>query len=93
MRFQSATPNRRGRYPGVFALANGLAEEGLLAAADRQLWRQANDRVTGFYLDLLDRYDVPWVELRTSAPGPIHYEDRVQVVTTPWAYPEDWPFT
>lgn len=47
--------------------------------------------LTGFYL--LDRYDVPWVELRTSAPGRIHYEDRVQVVTTPWAYPEDWPFT
>lgn len=131
VRFQSATPNRLGLYPGVFALAHGLAGEGLPTAADRQLWRQANDRMhasyahptdtdphcydsdkhpgavawfrleggghlielTGFYLDLLDRYDISWVELRTSAPGRIHYEDCVQVVTTPWAYPEDWPFS
>ena len=44
------------------------------------------------YLDLLDRYAVPWVELRTSTPGQIVYEDDVQVVTVPFKYPNDWPF-
>jgi hypothetical protein len=39
-------------------------------------------RVPG-YLDLLDRYQVGWVELRSTAPGQIRYEDDVQVVVTP----------
>ena len=130
MRFQSAVPNRHGRYPGIFALANGLARDRLLTPEDHQRWRGANDRMnaayahptqtdpqcydpqlhphaaawfktepaadliaqTRFYCDLLDRYDVPWVELRTTRPGRIHFEDDVQVVTTPWLYPDDWFF-
>lgn len=32
------------------------------------------------YLELLDRYDVSWVERRCSDPGPILYEDRFQIV-------------
>jgi hypothetical protein len=40
------------------------------------------DRVPG-YLDLLDRYQVGWVVLRSTAPGQIRYEDDVQVVVTP----------
>ncbi|NYJ75605.1 hypothetical protein [Allobranchiibius huperziae] len=49
--------------------------------------------MTGEYLELLDRYDVPWVELRTARPGRVVYEDNVQVVTTPFSYPADWPFS
>ncbi|WP_396289786.1 hypothetical protein [Curtobacterium sp. KT1] len=44
------------------------------------------------YLDLLDRYGVGWVELRTDRPGRTTYEDDVQIVAVPLAYPADWPF-
>lgn len=44
------------------------------------------------YLDLLDRYGVRWVELRTMSAGRVVYEDEVQVVTVPFRYPDDWPF-
>lgn len=42
IRFQSAVPNRHGRYPGVFAMANGLARSGLLGPADGERLRAAN---------------------------------------------------
>lgn len=47
---------------------------------------------TQTYLRLLDLHDIPWVELRTSRPGRITYEDDVQLVAVPLRYPEDWPF-
>jgi hypothetical protein len=130
VRFQSAVPNRHGRYPGVFALANGLAAEGHLSPADRAWWAATNHRcdelyadpstadprcydpvahpgarswfkasaadllvVAADYLGLLDRYGVPWVELRTASPGRVVYEDDVQVVAVPHSYPDDWPLT
>jgi GNAT superfamily N-acetyltransferase len=37
------------------------------------------ERVPG-YLDLLDRHGVRWTECRSPAPGPILYEDPVQIV-------------
>jgi len=40
------------------------------------------DRQSG-YLDLLDRYQVGWIERRSDNPGRIRYEDDVQVVVTP----------
>ncbi|WP_424449320.1 hypothetical protein [Microbacterium arborescens] len=125
VRFQSAVPNRNGRFPGVFALVNGLAHGGVLTPADHAWWRAANDRsnslydapadaygpsappggrswfkseardvlaLTAGYLDLLDRYEVPWHELRTTRPGTILYEDSVQVVALPHTHAEDWPF-
>ena len=42
IRYQSAVPNRRGRFPGVFAMANGLRNEGLLSEADKQWLQVAN---------------------------------------------------
>lgn len=128
LRFQSAVPNRRDRYPGVFAMANGLAHEGLLGPEDWTWWRAMNDRTNALYpdpevvspgthepdanpgarswfkvgcrpvllettreyLDLLDRYRVPWHELRTSRPGRIVYEDPDQVVAVPYDH-EAWP--
>ncbi|NED97325.1 hypothetical protein G1H11_18675 [Phytoactinopolyspora alkaliphila] len=114
-------------FPGVFALANGLAHAGALSPDDYAWWRAANDHgdaaytdpstvdpacfdrelnpgaVSWFkstatslistcdgYLALLDRYGVPWTELRTDHPGMIVYEDDVQVVATPYSYPEHW---
>ena len=129
IRYQSIVPNRRGRFPGVFALVNGLATDSLLSPEDAAWVRSSNDRATAVYpdpttvvadcydpvvnpgagswfkssardlldltreyLELLDRYGVRWVELRTTTPGRITYEDDVQVVAVPYAYPDDWPF-
>lgn len=127
VRFQSAVPNARGAFPGVFALVNGLARHGLLTSADQDWVRRANAdaddaypdpsttdplsydptvhpgarawfrqdahdllRRTEAYLDLLSRYEVPWMELRTASPGRIVYADLVQVVAVPGSYPDDW---
>ena len=129
VRYQSAVPNRRGRFPGIFALANGLRDTGRLTDTDRRWLAAANERAEGLYvdpstvepgcfddirhpgarswfrtgaadlltmsaeyLDLLDRYGVGWVELRTDRPGRTTYEDDVQIVAVPLAYPADWPF-
>ncbi len=128
VRFQSSVPNRRGRFPGVFALVNGLAQDSRLSSTDAAWIRSSNDRanaayadpttvvadcydpvlnpgarawfrssaseliaLTREYLDLLDRYGVDWVELRTSSPGRITYEDGVQVVAVPNSFTVDRP--
>ncbi|MFF2346994.1 hypothetical protein [Pseudarthrobacter sp. NPDC058119] len=102
IRYQSAVPNRRGRCPGVFAMANGLGTEGLLNEADRQWLRIGNANASANYvdpttaaadcLDLLDRNDIPWTALRTRNPGRIVYEDEVQVVAVPYTHETHWPF-
>ncbi|GAA4916748.1 hypothetical protein ACFPM3_21295 [Streptomyces coeruleoprunus] len=43
VRFQGTTRSPRGHYPGVFALANGLAREGRLTAEQHRFWRASND--------------------------------------------------
>jgi len=128
LRFQSAVPNRRGTFPGIFAMTNGLRDAGLLSADDAEWVRRQNEhgnrrytdpstvapdcysatlnpgarswfkadalgllRMARRYTDLLDRYDVPWTELRTDSPGRIVYEDVVQVVAVPYTHEERWP--
>lgn len=130
IRFRSAVPNRRGRYPGVFALANGLVEYHMLSDKDSAWLRETNAQADIAYTDpsavqpdcysrdlnpgarswfkreqrqllalsmqylrLLDRYGIPWTELRTTSPGRIVYEDEFQVVAVPAAYPTHWPFS
>ena len=98
VRYQSAVPNRHGRFPGVFALANGLRDDAVLSPEDHAWLVEANRNATAAYvdpttvdstcydttlnpgarswfaadalkllemtapyLDLLDRYSVPWV--------------------------------
>lgn len=51
LRFQSAIPNRSGRCPGVFAMANGLARQGRLSAIDEAWWEAANTCLTKSYVD------------------------------------------
>ncbi|MFK4481812.1 hypothetical protein [Curtobacterium sp. AB7] len=129
VRYQSAVPNRRGRFPGIFALTNGLRAAGALSDTDDRWLVAANQRAEGLYvdpstvetrlfdearnpgtrswfrtsatalltmsadyLDLLDRYGVAWVELRTNSPGRIAYQDDVQIVAVPLTHPSDWPF-
>ncbi|QAY64960.1 hypothetical protein ET495_16765 [Xylanimonas allomyrinae] len=120
VRFESPTPNSRGRHVGVFGLANRLAHDGALAPDDWAWWRHSNDWCnaaypdpstvdpqvydhavnpgatawfrpsavhlidkTREYLDLLDRYGVPWTERRSAAPGRVVYADDGQVVVVP----------
>lgn len=129
VRYQSQVPNRRGAFPGIFAMANGLRDGGLLSANDLAWIRRQNEHGDRAYTDpstvapntysatenpgarawfkedasellemairytrLLDRYGVPWAELRTRNPGRIVYEDEVQVVAVPFAHETDWPF-
>jgi hypothetical protein len=51
IRYQATEPNARGRHPGIFALANGLAKSGALAPEDWAAWRAANDRGDAAYTD------------------------------------------
>lgn len=129
-RFQSAVPNRRGAFPGIFAMTNGLRDAGLLSAADEHWVRTANAHANSAYTDpgtvvpgcydaarnpgarswfkdeaeellamsqsytgLLDRYGVPWIQLRTARPGRLVYEDAVQVVAVPYSFAEHWPLS
>lgn len=61
IRYQSAVPNRRGRFPGVFAMANGLRDAGVLSKADKQWLQVANAYATAAYQDpttvVADCYD------------------------------------
>lgn len=50
-RFQSAVPNRRGTFPGIFGLTNGLGRGGLLSAEDHAWWVDSNARANGLYAD------------------------------------------
>jgi hypothetical protein len=51
IRFQSAVPNRRGTFPGIFAMANGLRDAGLLSPADMDWVRRENTRCERAYTD------------------------------------------
>ncbi|MFG2095708.1 hypothetical protein [Streptomyces sp. NPDC048612] len=43
VRFQALTRSQRGHFPGVFALANGLARKGKLTDEQFRFWRAGND--------------------------------------------------
>lgn len=51
IRYQSIVPNRHGRFPGVFALVNGLATDALLSSEDASWVRSSNDRANAAYAD------------------------------------------
>lgn len=43
VRFQGTKPNSKGRFPGVFALANGLGRAGEFSEDEHRFWRAGND--------------------------------------------------
>src|SRR5919106_1489359 len=43
VRFQGTTRSPHGHFPGVFALANGLARDGRLTEEQYRFWRTGND--------------------------------------------------
>ncbi|MFE4588712.1 hypothetical protein [Streptomyces laurentii] len=51
VRFQGTTRSPRGHFPGVFALANGLARDGRLSTAEYRFWRESNDWYDAAYPD------------------------------------------
>ncbi|MFE5774273.1 hypothetical protein [Brachybacterium sp. NPDC056505] len=61
VRFQSAVPNRRGAFPGIFAMANGLRDAGVLSPEDDRWVRRMNAHCERAYTDpstvVTDCYD------------------------------------
>ena len=51
VRFQSAAPNRRGTFPGVFALADGLRQSGRLSEEEGAWMDAVNARASAGYAD------------------------------------------
>ncbi|MER6701675.1 hypothetical protein ABZ592_30585 [Streptomyces fimicarius] len=51
VRFQSTGRSPRGHFPGIFALANGLAREGRLTEEQHRVWRAGNDWYDAAYAD------------------------------------------
>ncbi len=67
VRFQAATPNRHGRYPGIFALVNGLSRSGLLSPSQEQFRIREN---AWYEATLIDPSTVdPTVYDRNRHPG------------------------
>lgn len=95
VRFQSVVPNRHGRFPGVFALANGLGASGRLSAEDQAWLRTSNTRAHEIYTDpstvereCYDPLSNPWArswfrssagELLTFTSGYLDLLDRYGV--------------
>ena len=83
VRFQAAEPNRRGHYPGVFGLVNGLSKAGLLTTVEEEFRVTSN---AWFHANLIDPSEVdPEVYDRTLHPqaaawfktSSIHLIDKV----------------
>jgi hypothetical protein len=51
VRFQGTERSPRGHFPGVFALANGLARKGVLSDEQWHFWRSNNDWYDANYPD------------------------------------------
>lgn len=95
VRYEAARQNSRGTFPGVFALANGLAHSGALSSDDWRWWRESNDWYDAAYLDpesvdptVFDRERNPlaacWFkasaeELLARVPGYLALLDRYDV--------------
>ncbi|RII16951.1 hypothetical protein DSC45_14405 [Streptomyces sp. YIM 130001] len=71
VRFQSTTRGPRGRFSGVFGLANGLARAGKLDEAQHCFWRTSND----------------WYDANFTNPAdvdPTVYDARINPGATAW---------
>lgn len=81
VRFQGTSRNRRGTFPGVFGLVNGLAFEGKLTEEQERFRRVNND---WYHANFTNPSDVdPRFPVRSSAPGRVIYEDEHQIVVVP----------
>ncbi|MEO3977210.1 hypothetical protein [Streptomyces sp. CAU 1734] len=69
VRFQGVERSPHGHFPGVFALANGLAREGRLSEEEYRFWRSANDWYDTHYTNPSDAD--PTVYDRERNPGAV----------------------
>lgn len=68
-RFQSAVPNRRGTYPGFFAMLKGLEQNDRFAPADRAVRADINTRAYALHSEPpASSYEHP-VRVPGSAPS------------------------
>jgi hypothetical protein len=90
---RTANDHATAAYPDPTTLAPDCYDSHSNPGARAWFKSSATDllAMTRHYLAMLDRYGVGWVELRTSTPGRVTYEDAVQVVAVPPSYPSDWP--
>lgn len=84
VRYQSPSANARGVHPGVFALVNGLAADGLLTDEQEHFHRTTNDWYNATFTNPTDVDAL--VYHRTLNPGAVawfkaestHLTDRVE---------------
>ncbi|WP_260640459.1 hypothetical protein [Streptomyces angustmyceticus] len=69
VRFQGTTRSRRGHFPGIFALANSLAQQGKLTDEQYRFWRTGNDWYDAHYTNPSHRD--PTVYDRELHPGAV----------------------
>ncbi|GAB3109299.1 hypothetical protein GCM10027160_08400 [Streptomyces calidiresistens] len=83
VRFRGTVRGPRGNFPGVFALANGLAREGRLSEEEHRLLRAANDWYNAAHPDPSDTHpgahdhDVHPGAAAWFKPGAVHLIERV----------------
>lgn len=51
LRYQSMVPNRRGHFPGLFALVNGLRGDGRLSSEEAAFVARTNRELDALYID------------------------------------------
>ncbi|MDO4916289.1 MAG: hypothetical protein Q3974_01535 [Rothia sp. (in: high G+C Gram-positive bacteria)] len=93
LRYESCVPNFRGFFPGVYALANGLARAGKLRESEYQQWKETNqllDRAylaPEIYIQLPDDALTSWY-IENSAPHLLDsmefYTDLLDAYEVPW---------
>lgn len=93
LRYESCVPNSRGLFPGVYALANGLARAGKLSESEYQQWKETNQLLDRAYLapeiynQLPDDALTSWY-IENSAPHWLDsmefYTDLLDAYETPW---------
>lgn len=69
VRFQATRRSPRGHFPGIFALANGLARDGRLSEEQYRFWRAGNDWYDAHYPNPSDTD--PTVYDRELNPGAV----------------------
>lgn len=93
LRYESCVPNPRGLFPGVYALANGLARAGKLTESEYRQWKETNELLDAAYVSptvyqkLPDDALTSWY-IEDSAPQLLEsvgfYTDLLDAYNIPW---------
>lgn len=93
LRYESCVPNSRGLFPGVYALANGLARAGKLTESEYRQWKETNELLDAAYVSPTVYQELPddaltsWY-IEDSAPHLLEsmgfYTDLLDAYNIPW---------